>query len=103
VTPTGKPKYPIKISYDAGTAMDRIQSCHDFHPRLPSSFTLVDGTRVFKDKNHYITFAMLPRDSESNYVITCKCNQPDLSESEAIDLINKGMKMAFENYNSQHN
>lgn len=33
VTPTGKPKYNIKLSYDAGTAVDRVQACSDYKNR----------------------------------------------------------------------
>ncbi|WP_351009973.1 hypothetical protein [Shewanella sp. S1-58-MNA-CIBAN-0166] len=100
VTPSGKSKFPIKINYDAGTAMDRVQECHDYDTRLPSSFKLIEGTRVFKNKNCYITFAMYRRDDKSNLLVTCKCNQQELTQSEAVDLIEKGMKLALEKNNS---
>jgi len=96
VTASGKSKFPIKINHDAGTALDRVQMCHDYDIRLPSSFSLIDGTRIFKNDNCYLTFAMYAINDKSNHIITCKCDWEELTQSEALDLIEKGMKLARE-------
>lgn len=100
VTPTGRRKYVIELSQDAGTAVDRIQICHDFDHRLPLSYRLIENTRVFFCENDYITFAMYPRNRDSNYIITCRCNQSELEQSKALELIEAGMSKAVSTLNS---
>ncbi|MEP0354145.1 MAG: hypothetical protein ABJH06_07120 [Paraglaciecola sp.] len=98
VTPTGKDKYIIKLNSNAGDAVDRVQSCHDYE--LPLSFTLITGARVFKNDYKYITFAMYPKDSNSNYLVTCRCAHQELSQDKALELIEKGMAQAISELNS---
>lgn len=100
VTPTGKYKYIIKLNSNAGDAVDRVQSCHDYDQRSPLSFTLIAGTRVFKSSYTYITFAMYPKDNNSNYLVTCRCAHQELSEDKALELIEKGMAQAIHELNS---
>ena len=92
---TNKNGYIIEVSHDAGTALDRIKKCHDYSKILDQSFTRLDNYRIFKNKfNHYLTFAMYPKDYSSNYIITCKCNIEGFKESKVIELIEESMSKA---------
>lgn len=100
VTPAGKEKYIIKLNNVAGDGIDRVQNCHDYDQRLDVSFRLVKDARVYKNGHDYITFAMYPKDNDSNYLLTCRCNHPELSQAEALGLIKKGMSQAIAALNS---
>ena len=95
-TPTGRTKYTINLDKNAGTAIDRIQICHDY--RLPLSdkhhSTLTDQN-IFKCGNAYITFSMLPKSSDSVYLLTCRCEHAELGLDESIELVKAGMEKAL--------
>jgi hypothetical protein len=98
VTPTGKPKFIIKLNNNAGDAVDRIQTCHDFS--FLQSFKLIEDAKVFKNGDCYITFSMLPKNNTSINLVTCRCEQSELSHEQAIELVKKGMDLAFAKLNS---
>lgn len=94
-TLTGKAKYFIRINTNAGDGVDRIQRCHDYDQRHPTLFKQDQEERVFEKNGEYIAFAMHPRDSTSNFLITCRCSQPDLSREQALEKIKQGMQQAY--------
>jgi hypothetical protein len=100
VTPKGKFKFIINLNSDAGTAVDRVQFCHDFRLQNLPSFELIEGENIFKKGDCYITFSMVPKSNESINLITCRCEHPELSQNEAVELVKKGMEMAFNKLNS---
>ena len=100
VTPTGKPKYVVKLNNNASDALDRVQACHDYRFKNIQSFKLLTDSCVFKGEYTYITFSMLPHSNTSINLITCRCEHSKLNEQEALELIQKGMNLAFSKVSS---
>ena len=100
VTPTGKPKFIIKFNNNAGDAVDRVQACHDFRLQNIQSYKIIEDGSIFKDGDCYITFSMLPKSNTSINLVTCRCEQSELSHEEAVELVKKGMDLAFGKLNS---
>ena len=100
VTPTGKPKFIIKFNNNAGDAVDRVQTCHDFRLQNVQSFKLIDDVSIFKNEDCYITFSMFPKSNTSINLVTCRCDQSELNQEQAIELVKKGMDLAFGKLNS---
>jgi hypothetical protein len=96
VTPTGKPKYIIQLNYDAGTAVDRIQSCSDYR-HLSESVSFEND--VFINGDRYVTFSFNPLSNNEVYLVTCRCEQTDLTKEESLEQLELGMKKAFEKLN----
>ena len=100
VTPTGKPKFIVKLNYNASDAVDRVQACHDYRLKNIQSFKLLDDSCVFRNNDTYITFSMLAQTNTSINLITCRCEHSELNEQEALELIQKGMDLAFSKVSS---
>jgi hypothetical protein len=99
VTPTGNPKYIIQLSYDAGTAIDRVQDCSDYRKSVePSSFE----NDVFLSGSTYIAYSFNPLSNNAVYLLTCRCAHPDLTKEESFKQIERGMEKAFEKLNEQY-
>lgn len=96
VTPTGKAKYIVKLNDDAGTAIDRVQRCHDYRLQLLGPKTeRLDEQAVFKDRSAYISFCTLPRSNNSVFLITCKCEHEELDQNEALAHVELGINKAI--------
>lgn len=94
VTPTGKPKYTIALGYDAGTAVDRVQSCCDYKKSaVPSVF---ENHVFFVGPSKYISYSFNPLNNNAVYLLTCKCETSYLTKEEALMQLDRGMREAFE-------
>lgn len=100
VMPTGKPKYNIKLSYDAGTAVDRVQACSDYKKSIEPSIFEND---VFLSGSSYIAYSFNPLNNKAVYLLTCRCAQPSLTKEESFKQIERGMEKAFEKLNELYN
>jgi len=100
ITPKGKDKFIIDLNSSAGDAVDIVQRCHDFRLGNLDTFELIEGENIFKNRDCYITFSILPKSNGSINLITCRCEQPELNQDKAIKLVKKGMELAFSKLNS---
>lgn len=96
ITPTGKPKYIIQLNYDAGIAIDRIQSCGDYKMFEDSSNL---ENNVFVNGNTFIAFSFNPRNDNSVSLLTCMCQQGSLEKEESLKQIELGMQKALKKLN----
>ena len=96
VTPTGKPKFFVKLDDCAGTAIDRLQSCYDYR----ISCDMKNDQNIFDDGSKYLAYSFYPKSSTSSFLLTCRCSQSDLSKQESHEWIAKGMKAAIKKLNS---
>lgn len=96
ITPTGKPKYIIQLSYDAGTAINRVQTCSNYKQSVePSIFE----NGIFFSGSAYIAYFFHHPIDTAVYLLTCKCIQPSLTKEESFKQIERGIKKAIEKLN----
>lgn len=99
VTPTGRPKYKVELSYNAGTAVDRIQEISDLRiPEIDESTKLLPNS-VFQKGHQYMTYSWLPKSEKEVFLLTSKCEQSGLDHEQSIEWVKKGMEECVNRYN----
>jgi hypothetical protein len=101
ITPTGNKKYIHQISEHAGNVFDRMQRFYDYRIGQQVEIFTHEGRTCLKSGYAMLAFSTLPIDNNRIFAITVKCEQRDLSPSEAMIQIEKGFKEAIGVYNSR--
>ena len=96
LTPTGKAKYIVRLDYDAGTAVDRVQICSDYISTLESSQF---ENEVFVNGDNFIAHSFKPLNNNAVYLLTCRCEHPSLTKEESLIQVRKGMEKATDKLN----
>ncbi|GGA91746.1 hypothetical protein [Agarivorans gilvus] len=98
LTPSGRDTFSTNLSFNVGTAIDRVSNCVNYLPYREPSFKMISGTQVFKESlsNRYLTFSICCGEGGKQYIVTCHLEHyGDLAQGKALQLIDKGMAKAL--------